>query len=212
MVVDCDKGRDLNAGLWAELATQFTDSISAQEMSWEREDNIWSHDWKSVTVAEAARRYAVAVQLPASIADRIKAVAAHARSHRDLRAVRSSTSSRPVMDSCRRRCLNTSCLSFAEGSTYSTKATPAAGDSSPRSTNSLPRRRSGRRNLLLQRRLSIAGRSRRASVAMRWSTTIRSLTSTSSSSSNATRSAQTTTTRSISTARGHRAEGCAFST
>ena len=88
MVVDCDKGRDLNAGLWAELATQFTDSISAQEMSWEREDNIWSHDWKSVTVAEAARRYAAAVQLPASIADRIKAVAAHARSHRDLTAVR----------------------------------------------------------------------------------------------------------------------------
>jgi len=88
MVVDCDKGRDLNAGLWGELAAQFTDKIAAQEMSWEREDHIWSHDWKSVTVAEAARRYAVAAQRPASIADRIKAVAAHTRSPRDLKAVR----------------------------------------------------------------------------------------------------------------------------
>ncbi len=41
-------------------------------MSWEREDGIWGADWKTVSFAEIARRYAEATREPTVVAEEIR--------------------------------------------------------------------------------------------------------------------------------------------
>ena len=88
MVVSSGKGASPDAALWGSLRRQFSDRVSAQEMAQERADGIWGADWKTVTYAEAAKRYTAAAQRPSSIAGRIAKLAASAKTPAGLKKVR----------------------------------------------------------------------------------------------------------------------------
>jgi alpha-galactosidase len=45
------------AGIWARLERDFRDSLSMQEMTWERQDAIWNADWKPGDWSDLGRRY-----------------------------------------------------------------------------------------------------------------------------------------------------------
>jgi alpha-galactosidase len=49
------------AGLWRLLERDFRDSLSVQQMSWERQDSIWVADWKPGDWADLGRRYHAAL-------------------------------------------------------------------------------------------------------------------------------------------------------
>ena len=88
MVVPCEAGASAAARLWGKLARRFTDPASRQEMSWEREDGIWGHDWETVRYADVARRYVAAARRYASLGAGAAKVAAKVKGPEDLRAVR----------------------------------------------------------------------------------------------------------------------------
>ncbi|MGB2823997.1 MAG: LamG-like jellyroll fold domain-containing protein, partial [Phycisphaerae bacterium] len=88
MVVHCGAGESAAAGLWAKLTGEFTDDASRREMSWEREDGIWGHDWQTVRYANVARRYVDAARRHSSIAEAAAALAANVAGPADLKKVR----------------------------------------------------------------------------------------------------------------------------
>ena len=88
MVVACGKDSGPMPALWGRLAADFRDKTSQQEMAWEREDGIWGSDPARVGYAELARRYAAAAQRPSKLASQAKALAAKAKTSRDLKGVR----------------------------------------------------------------------------------------------------------------------------
>jgi len=88
VVVSCGRGAGPMAAIWPRLAADFADPDSRQEMQWERADGIWGADLVRATYADLARRYAAAARQPSSLARRVDALAAGAKSADDLRKVR----------------------------------------------------------------------------------------------------------------------------
>jgi len=88
MAAACGTGPSPDAELWRELAAKHGDEVSAQEMEWERADGIWGADWKAVSYAEVAKRYANAALRPTQLAAEIKAKAARVTSGAELGGVR----------------------------------------------------------------------------------------------------------------------------
>ncbi|MHC4248896.1 MAG: HzsA-related protein [Planctomycetota bacterium] len=73
--------------LWGLVQRDFGDAVARQQMSWEKSDNIWSGDWRKGDLATLAKRY-VAPSSGSSAGKEIAALAAKARSQRDLMAIR----------------------------------------------------------------------------------------------------------------------------
>jgi len=88
LVVKCGEGENPDASLWRSLEKRFSDETSTRQMTWEREDGIWGADWRTVSYADVARRYAVAAQRPSSIGERITKLAATTKTADQLKAVR----------------------------------------------------------------------------------------------------------------------------
>ena len=76
-----------NAALWAKLKAKHRDETAIQEMDWVREDGIWGTDWRQVSFARAAQRYASQVQRPSSLAGEIKRLARAVKGPADLKPV-----------------------------------------------------------------------------------------------------------------------------
>ncbi len=85
---------DHNAALWAKLKAKHRDDTAIQEMDWVREDRIWSTDWRRVSPARAAQRYASLAQRPSSLARDIKRLARAVKGPADLKAVPDQLSQR----------------------------------------------------------------------------------------------------------------------
>jgi len=74
-------------GLWSLLQRDFDSPEARREMAWEQRDHIWTDDWKRGDVAALAKRY-VAPSAGSAAGKEIAAMAAKARSGRDLDAIR----------------------------------------------------------------------------------------------------------------------------
>ena len=88
LTIACAAGAAPDARLWASLAARFADETASREMTWEREDGIWGADWKTVSFAEIATRYAGATREPAAVAEEIRRLAASVSTAAELKRVR----------------------------------------------------------------------------------------------------------------------------
>jgi hypothetical protein len=87
LVIPSADSDDHNAALWAKLKAKHQDEDAIQEMDWVREDGIWSTDWRRVSYARAAQRYASLTQRPSTLAREIKTKASAVKGPKDIKAV-----------------------------------------------------------------------------------------------------------------------------
>ncbi len=77
----------MREGLWDLVRRDFGDAGSRQQMAWERDDNIWSRDWKKGDLADLGGRYAAPTK-GSSAEKEIGSLAAKATSQADLKKIR----------------------------------------------------------------------------------------------------------------------------
>ncbi|MHC4202480.1 MAG: TolB family protein, partial [Planctomycetota bacterium] len=82
-----DKRQLMRDGLWGLVQRDFRDATWQKQMAWEKNDNIWSGDWKKGDLATLGKRY-VAPSRGSSAGKEIAALAAGTRSQEDLTAIR----------------------------------------------------------------------------------------------------------------------------
>jgi len=88
LVVRSSQAEAPDAVLWRELAAEFRDAESRQQMAWERDDGIWGVDWRTVDYPTVARRYAGATRRPSSVARQAGLLVEKARAPADLEGLR----------------------------------------------------------------------------------------------------------------------------
>ena len=74
-------------GLWQPASRDFGDAEARRQMTWERNDSIWTTDWKPGDLAGLAQRYVRATRLP-GMAREAKALLAALKAPADLQKIR----------------------------------------------------------------------------------------------------------------------------
>ena len=87
VIVRGSKGES-TAELFARLEKRFNDDRAHREMDWEREDGVWSADWRQAPISELARRYAEAITRPPELVKGAQEFTDGARSIDDLKKTR----------------------------------------------------------------------------------------------------------------------------
>ena len=73
--------------LWELVARDFADADARRQMQWERQDGIWSSDWKAGDLATLGRRYVGATRIP-SMASQARAMLSGLKTPADLHKLR----------------------------------------------------------------------------------------------------------------------------